>query len=148
MRKYHIYLAVFTILLAISITIISAPIKASAAASECKKSSSSFLGFPTWYKYLQSSIDDKENCVFHNLDLTNTPNAAAKILLAIVEILLRIAGIVSVIFVIWGGFIYMTSQGQPDRLKVGQSTILNALIGVIISVLAVVIVNVVGGSIA
>lgn len=133
---------VMTIML-IGIGVVFLPTTVSANAAKCQKESGTFLGLPTWYKYLP--IKDSNECIF-NTNAGEVPGFFAKILLAVFEIVLRIAGMVAVVFVIWGGFTYMTSQGQPDRLKAGQSTILNALIGLMIAVLAVVIVNVVGKS--
>lgn len=57
------------------------------------------------------------------------------IVLAIVEALLAIAGLVAVAFVIYGGFKFITSQGIPDKIAKARSTILNALVGVVIAVL-------------
>ena len=61
-----------------------------------------------------------------------------------VEILLRIAGLVAVVYVVMGGFKYMTSQGEPENLKQAQGTIINALIGLVIAMLATAVVNVIG----
>ena len=67
------------------------------------------LGFPTWYKYLGGEeIADKCSVVF------DFPDDIGKILLAVVEILLRVAGMVAVGFVIYGGFQYMLSQGDKN----------------------------------
>ena len=54
---------------------------------------------------------------------------------------------VAVAFVIYGGFKYVTSQGEPEAYKSAQQTIINALIGIALAVLAVTIVNVIGGAI-
>lgn len=51
---------------------------------------------------------------------------------------------VAVGFIIFGGFQYMLSQGEPERTKGARSTILNALIGLAISLSAVAIVNLIG----
>lgn len=56
--------------------------------------------------------------------------------LAIFEDLLRIAGMVAVFFVIYGGVRYLTSQGSPEATKGAWETILNALIGLGIVIIA------------
>jgi hypothetical protein len=101
---------------------------------------SSFLGFPTWYKY----IHDPNNCSVIQI---NGINDVWLIVAAIIEILLRIAGLFAVAFVMYGGFQYLTSQAEPDKTSKAKSTIINALIGLAIAVLASVIINFVAGSI-
>ena len=43
-----------------------------------------------------------------------------------------IAGYVAVILVMYGGFLYITSSGDPGKSMKGQKTIVNTLIGVVI----------------
>lgn len=96
----------------------------------------SFLGFPTWYKYLDGEIvGGKCSVVF------DFPNDIGTVLLAIVEILLRIAGLIAVVFVIIGGARYLTSQGEPENTKAALHTIINSLIGLVISLFAVIVVG-------
>ena len=83
------------------------------------------------------------NCEFKDdLDL---PSVIIPIALAVFEIILRLGGIIAVIFVIVGGFQFITSQGEPDRIKNARGTIINALIGLVITISATVIVNLVSG---
>jgi hypothetical protein len=58
-----------------------------------------FLGFPTWYKYLDSIQDATGACV----PKINGISDVWLILAAIIEILLRIAAIGAVVFVVIGG---------------------------------------------
>jgi hypothetical protein len=51
---------------------------------------------------------------------------------------------VAVGYVIYGGIQYVTSQGSPDATKKAQQTIINALIGVVLAVLAASIVAFIG----
>ncbi|MEO7364527.1 MAG: hypothetical protein ABIV43_03410, partial [Candidatus Saccharimonadales bacterium] len=93
----------------------------------------SFLGFPTWYKYLPGAIDSVNHAC--------TPKIAAVndvwlIVAAIIEILLRIAGIAAVVYLMYGGFTYITSQGEPDKTNKAKMTIINALGGLLIAVMA------------
>lgn len=110
-----------------------------ATAESCSKSASSFLGFPTWYKYL-NPVYQNGQCVLN----TNMPDDLGKIGLALVEIFLRLAGLVAVIFVVYGGFNYITSQGEPDKTKSARQRIVNALIGLVITTVATVIVSFLG----
>lgn len=96
---------------------------------------------PTWYHYIDRAKDATGKCGL-NFDF---PHDISLILLALVEILLRIGAIVAVVFVIYGGFIYLTSQGEPDKAKNAQQTITNAAIGLVIALLATGIVAFIGG---
>lgn len=102
-----------------------------------------FLGLPTWYKYLDKAVDSAGDCSIQFELATD----ASKILLAVFEIILRIGGIVAVGFIIYGGFQYIISQGEPERTKGAKSTILNAVIGLAIAISATAIVNLIGRNI-
>lgn len=65
------------------------------------------------------------------------------IVLNIVENLIQIAGFVAVGFVIYGGFLFMTSTGEPDKAASARKTITRALIGAAAAGSAVVLVNLV-----
>jgi hypothetical protein len=56
--------------------------------------------------------------------------------LAIFEDLLRIAGLAAVIFVIYGGIRYTTSQGSPEQTGAALGTILHALVGLAVAIIA------------
>lgn len=104
----------------------------------CTKASAGFLGFPTWYKYL-SFTERSAEC-----DITfDYKTDSGKVLLAIFEIILRVAGILAIVFVMWGGIQYQLSQGDSERLAKARSVIVNALIGLVITISATAIVNLV-----
>lgn len=56
-----------------------------------------------------------------------------------------IAGIISAVFLVFGGVQYMTSSGDPGKLKKAKDTILYSLIGLFIVALAVIITAFVSG---
>lgn len=101
-----------------------------------------FFGLPTWYKYLDVKAPA---CT---IDKFKIPGDFSLVALAVAEILLRIAGIVAVAFVIWGGIQYVLSQGEPDKTKSALQTIINALVGLVIALLSTGIVAFVGGQLA
>jgi hypothetical protein len=111
-----------------------------ASAANCGQSSDNFLKFPTWYKHLNPHIESGE-C---KIDFT-FPNDITKVLLAVIEILLRIAALVAIVFVVMGGVRYTTSQGQPEGTAAARKTILNALLGLVIAVSATAVVSFIGG---
>lgn len=55
-----------------------------------------------------------------------------------------IAGLLSVIFIFVGGISFILSGGQEDKIKSAVSTIRYAIIGLIVTILATVIVGTVG----
>ena len=56
---------------------------------------------------------------------------------------LGLAGLIAVLFLIVGGFWYITSAGNEETAEKGRATAINAIIGIIIIILSWVIVNVV-----
>ena len=44
-------------------------------------------------------------------------------------ILFSIAGLILLAYLIWGGFDYLTSMGDPKKAEVGKTKITNAVIG-------------------
>ena len=116
----------------------------------------SFLGLTTWYAYLPG----KEEVAFGETEAKCIPqicdtdaNGACKsdgsnslikiwlIGLAVVEMLLRLGGVFAVFMVVVGGFRYITSQGNPESTKAARGTIVNAFIGMVITIVAAVGVN-------
>jgi len=126
-----------------------------ADAASCSKSFLG-LGFKTWFAYFPASwfgptsgggtaygaCDINNN--FQWLSQNGGGSGLLLIGLAIVDDLIRIAALIAVGYVIYGGFKYMTSGGSPDGTKQAQNTIINALIGVVIAILAASIVSFVG----
>lgn len=110
-----------------------------ASAEFCSGTSSTFLGFPTWYRYLKPQFSNGE-CV---LDVT-IPDDLGRIGLAVVEIMLRAGGLIAVGFAIYGGFKYIISQGEPDKTKSARQTIQNAIIGILITTIATGVVAFIG----
>ena len=74
-------------------------------------------------------------------DLNNTPTSLGGVASKVTNLLMYIIGITSVIMIIVGGFMYVTSAGNPDRAKTARATITSAVIGVILALLAFSIVH-------
>ncbi|MEO8105472.1 MAG: hypothetical protein ABI602_04015 [Candidatus Saccharibacteria bacterium] len=101
-----------------------------------------FFGLVPWYHYL--NVDNKCNIVTFNA-LGSSSSDIPLIVLAVIDDLLRIVAILAIGFVIYGGIQYVVSQGQPDKTAKAQSTILNAIIGLAIALVAVGAVSYFGG---
>jgi SNF family Na+-dependent transporter len=122
------------------------PATASAATeAQCSGSGNTFLGFPTWYKYLDHSWEGGDLGCDIRFSVTSTRDIG-RVMLAIFEIVLRIAGIVTVVFIVYGGFQYLIARGEADRAKAARTTIMNALIGLVIALFASAAVNLIAGN--
>lgn len=102
------------------------------SASGCNETT--FLGLVPWYHYLPGLNSD---CTVNTFQVLGANSGFILIALAIVDDLLRVIGLLSVLFIIIAGLKYMTSQGSPDGVAKAQSTIINSLVGLGISLIAV-----------
>jgi hypothetical protein len=120
----------------------------------------SFLGFPSWCRNLKMDGDgvkapcttdvDRNSKEYEKLckDKDSLTVFIWKIILNISDILFRLAGMIAVGFVMYAGFTYLTSQGQADKISNAKKTLQNALIGLVIAILATAIINTVMGVIS
>jgi hypothetical protein len=122
-----------------------------AAPAGCAKS---FLGLVSWDAYLPNGwfggpagLPGDACAINGNFQVLpqNGQSGLLLIGLAILDDLLRIATLIAVGYVIYGGILYMTSNGSPDMTKKAQKTIINALAGLVIAILAASIVAFIGG---
>ena len=58
-----------------------------------------------------------------------------------VNVVVGVAGFIAVGFVIYGGILITMSAGDPNKVKRGKDTVMYAVIGMIVAVLAFAIVN-------
>jgi len=115
----------------------------SLASQACEKP---FFGLKTWFHYLEV---EPPNCNIKKFDFLPA-NGQSDLLLvgvALIDNLLRIAGLVAIGYIIYGGILYVTSQGSADQTAKAQNTIQNALIGLVIAVIAVAVVSFIGNRI-
>lgn len=106
------------------------------AADACNKG---FLGFPAWYRGLtdgdcniKSPGDDISGFVWH-------------IALNCIEIALVSVAYIATFFILYAGFMMIVNSGSSDIVAKSRQTILNAVIGLVISIAAVSIVNLIAG---
>ena len=76
------------------------------------------------------------------------PRSVNDVLIRIINFGLSIAAVVAIAFLVYGGFQYMTAGLSEKNAEKGKKTILNALIGLSIIILAYVIVGTVAGSLS
>lgn len=101
------------------------------------------LTLPAWYK----GVLDK-NCQVQSPggDSGSLNKFIWTIVLNIIEMILQIVGYITVVFIIVGGYKYMTSAGSSDGMVKARKTITNAVVGLLLSIFSVVIVNVIAGT--
>lgn len=97
------------------------------------------LTFPAWHAHLKKD----DNC---RVQLTKL-NDFWVIVLNVIEMLLQIVVYSALGYIIWSGFKYMKSRGDPTKVANAQQAITDAVIGLIIALSATAIVNVVAGAI-
>ncbi len=127
MKKLLAVLLVVVGILFSQLTIVNT--NAYADANQC--SQSTFMGLRPWY-YGISAICDGEQ----PKDQYEIRRIIWQIVLNVVTMVLQIAGYVCVGYVIWGGYLYMLSNGDPGKVASGKKTIMRALIGIVICVTA------------
>lgn len=75
-------------------------------------------------------------------------STATQLVIRVINILLAIAGLIAVIFLIIGGFKYITSGGNEETAEAAKKTITNAIIGIVVIILAFVIVTVISNALS
>lgn len=115
-----------------------------AAGDDCSVKGGNFLAFPKWYEYLEGKSDGLGNCA----PTVSGINDVWLIIAACIEILLRVAAIVAVVFIIYSGVLYAISQGSPDKTGQAKNGLINAVIGLALAVSAAAIISFIARSIA
>lgn len=119
------------------------------------------LGIPVWYKYLEGEQVEQKVPTKTGFDTVtvchptietkgeNLPiNDILLIIAAIMEMLTRIAGLAAFVFLIYGGFMYLTSSGNSENVGKAGTTLLNAAIGLGIAISATAFINFFAGRLA
>ena len=76
---------------------------------------------------------------FNFLTPSNDTGNVSSIIATVIDWVIFIAGALAIIYLIYSGIIYITAAGNPDAAKKGQQGVINAIIGIVIIVLAYVI---------
>lgn len=105
--------------------------------NECDKKGK-ILTLKPWYDGLT-----KGDCSIKDIgsDADSQANFIWKIALNIVDDLLQLIGYTTIGYIMYGGFLMMTSNGAPDKAARGRKTIMSAAIGLVIALASVALVN-------
>lgn len=71
-----------------------------------------------------------------DVEVPNRGVASNDILVNILNTVYIIAGLVAVIAIVTGGFWYVTSNGEPDKIKRGKNAIIYSAIGIVVILMA------------
>lgn len=96
------------------------------------------LTLKPWYSGLTNNDCSLKN---PDTDTNSQANYIWKIALNIVDDLLQLIGYTTVGYIMYGGFLMMTSNGAPDKAAHGRKTIMSAAIGLVIALASVALVN-------
>jgi len=102
----------------------------------------SFFGLPTWYKYLPGEYTD-QGCAVQLGKISDVWLIVA----ALLELLLRLAALASIAMIVYGGVMFIMSEGQPDKTKKALGTVVNACVGLAIAVVSAAVITFVAGRI-
>ena len=97
-----------------------------------------------WYDGL---LDD--NCAVRSPgdDANAQANFIWKIVLNVIEDLLQVVGYATTGYIMYGGFLIMTSNGSSDKVAHGRKTIMNAAIGLVVALSSVAVVSFISSNI-
>ena len=99
-----------------------------------------------WYDGL---LDVDGNCAVRSPgdDANAQANFIWKIVLNIIEDLLQVVGYATTGYIMYGGFLIMTSNGSSDKVAHGRKTIMNAAIGLVVALSSVAVVSFISSNI-
>ena len=78
---------------------------------------------------LDTGLDDTARAAFGSID---SSTSLAKVIGQIIYAILGFLGIIFILLLIYGGFLRMTAQGDPGKIKTSYGIITSAVIGVVI----------------
>jgi len=109
-----------------------------------KTAQHAFFGFPHWWKYVNKGEYDG---LGHCLPKVNFPSGIWGVALAVVDMMLYVAGIVAVVSIIIAGISYVTAAGSSDKITSARKRIVNSLVGLAIVIVASATVSFIGNAI-
>jgi hypothetical protein len=120
-------------LLCLAVALTVALVPAQATYANCTERD--FLSFPSWNSGLtcDETGTDREHVVIGEDDI---PKFIWTVVLNVLDILFRIAGILAVIMLIVSGYQYLASTGVPDKISKAKSGMIRAIVGLVIALLS------------
>lgn len=98
------------------------------------------FGFPSWHQYIC------EGDGIRDIDFEENPGEIWLIGVAILEILIRAAGVITFFFLVYSGLRFVTSQGDSQGVADARRGLIGSLIGLGIAIIAVGTINYLGNA--
>jgi hypothetical protein len=111
----------------------------------CTPANTHFLFLPPWWEYLKGGTIDALGQCAPNFTF---PGDVWSVGLAILDMLLRIAGFAAVVSIIIAGFQHQFTMGDPQKAATARRRIYNSLIGLAIALIATALVTFIGNQLA
>lgn len=110
-----------------------------------------FFGLPAWYRGLVTSGEN--GCQIKEIGPNDSKNKHEitieqfvwTVVANVIDMGFRIAGLVAMAFIIYAGYQYMIAAGDPGMLANAKKSLTNAVVGLVIAILASTIVTFVLG---
>jgi cytochrome bd-type quinol oxidase subunit 2 len=112
----------------------------------CPLPKKTFFFLPPWWEYLQGKQDALGNCI-PDVGFVAHPNNLWLVGLALLDMLLRVAGFVAVISIIIAGVELIRSEGSTEKATNARQRIVNSLLGLAIAAGATALVVFVGNTV-
>jgi len=91
--------------------------------------------------FLKGQLFDPNRDLPDNLADAGGDSTLREIILLAINFILGFVGLIAVIMLIYGGFILLTSSGEEEKTKKAKSTILFAIIGIVVILFSFAIIN-------
>src|SRR5438876_5244694 len=91
----------------------------------------SLIALPLSAVHAQDAVTNGLNLIKKPFPQSNLADKPQDTVIKVINILLYLAGILAVIFVIWGGYLYITSGGNEESAAKGRKALMYALIGLV-----------------
>jgi hypothetical protein len=111
-------------------------------AAAIDKSCPTFMVFKAWYCGLADSNGDIGPVTTDGSSGTKLSVFIWTIVANVIDDVFRLVGLVAAGYIIWGGYQYMLARGDSSKIANAKNTIMRAITGLIIAILASAIVNV------
>ncbi len=128
----------FIFMIASPVMAVTVP-QTAAAAPGCE---GRILGIPPWYRGLTDN--NPPNCnIVPPEQVGGLSNFIWRIVLNGIEMAIVLATYITVFFIIYGGFLFLTGGALPGQTEKARKTIINAVVGLVICMAAIALTNLV-----
>ena len=125
----------------LSSSVFADPPKSAAGNASAGSSSSSGSGGSTDICPPGSKNPGATNIAACNIDPVHKNDDLISDVNKIINVVIGVLGVVAVVVVIYGGFLFLTAQGDPGKIKKGKDSITWGIIGLVIALLSWSIIN-------